>query len=128
MMSGLTTTDDARAPSPPCVEQLHHPEHAAHVEVPHGASNLPQGMSTMNGKAFLGKKMAASGQSFCSPTDTLVSPCTAKLNITKKKHFQKGKPLTLAASFMSNRETSQEQGNVKDSSVFGGGDENRPPQ
>lgn len=28
-------------------------------------------------------------QSFYSPTDTMVSPCTAKLHLAKKKHFNK---------------------------------------
>ncbi|CAD6585411.1 MAG: hypothetical protein CYPHOPRED_003074 [Cyphobasidiales sp. Tagirdzhanova-0007] len=38
-------------------------------------------------------------QSFYSPTDTMVSPCTAKLHLAKKKHFNKGKPLALSSSF-----------------------------
>ncbi|PWN41651.1 hypothetical protein IE81DRAFT_324279 [Ceraceosorus guamensis] len=38
---------------------------------------------------------AASNFYSCSPTDNMVSPCTSKLNLSKKKHFMKGKPTTL---------------------------------
>ncbi|KAK0555056.1 hypothetical protein OC846_000203 [Tilletia horrida] len=41
---------------------------------------------------------AAAAQNFNSPTDKMVSPCTSKLNLAKKKHFNKAKPTTLFAS------------------------------
>ncbi|KAE8216597.1 hypothetical protein CF327_g281 [Tilletia walkeri] len=41
---------------------------------------------------------AAAAQNFNSPTDKMVSPCTSKLNLVKKKHFTKAKPTTLFAS------------------------------
>ncbi|KAL9933280.1 hypothetical protein V8E36_007998 [Tilletia maclaganii] len=41
---------------------------------------------------------AAAAQNFNSPTDKMVSPCTSKLNLVKKKHFSKAKPTTLFAS------------------------------
>lgn len=45
---------------------------------------------------------AALGNSFCSPTDNMLSPCTSKLNLAKKKHHFKGKPTTLFASTLAN--------------------------
>ncbi|CAD6884199.1 unnamed protein product [Tilletia controversa] len=41
---------------------------------------------------------AAVAQNFNSPTDKMVSPCTSKLNLVKKKHFTKAKPTSLFAS------------------------------
>ncbi|PKI85341.1 hypothetical protein MVES1_000137 [Malassezia vespertilionis] len=38
---------------------------------------------------------------FCSPTDKMVSPCTSKLNLTKKRHYMKAKPTNLFASMTS---------------------------
>lgn len=94
------------------VQPLHHPNQTAAQLGNH--QGMPQGHSEMGGKALLAKKMAASGyvwkslgvtdmamltdpstrsslprQSFYSPTDTMVSPCTAKLHLAKKKHFNK---------------------------------------
>ncbi|KAL7008809.1 hypothetical protein EMMF5_001555 [Cystobasidiomycetes sp. EMM_F5] len=79
------------------VQPLHSGQVAVTLKA--GASAIPQGHSEMGGKALLAKKMAASGNSFYSPTDTIVSPCTAKLHLAKKKHFTKGKPLALSSSF-----------------------------
>ncbi|PWN34249.1 uncharacterized protein FA14DRAFT_70531 [Meira miltonrushii] len=45
---------------------------------------------------------AASGNNFYSPTDNMLSPCTSKLNLAKKKHHFKGKPTTLFASTLAN--------------------------
>lgn len=45
---------------------------------------------------------AASAANFYSPTDNMVSPCTSKLNLAKKKHHSKAKPMTLFASQMAN--------------------------
>ena len=42
----------------------------------------------------------ASAGNFCSPTDNMLSPCTSKLNLVKKKHHLKGKPTTLFAAQM----------------------------
>lgn len=73
------------------VEPLHHPEEMAHVEIPHNVENVPHGATLMNGKALLAKKMAASGQSFYSPSDSLVSPCTQKLSSQKGKRWANAK-------------------------------------
>ncbi|KAI3624115.1 hypothetical protein GLX27_002889 [Malassezia furfur] len=40
---------------------------------------------------------AASANVFNSPTDNMVSPCTSKLNLTKRRHHLKGKPTALFA-------------------------------
>lgn len=45
---------------------------------------------------------AASASNFYSPTDNMVSPCTSKLNLAKRKHHTKAKPMTLFASQMAN--------------------------
>lgn len=45
---------------------------------------------------------AASASNFYSPTDNMVSPCTSKLNLAKRKHHAKAKPMTLFASQMAN--------------------------
>ncbi|PWN20828.1 hypothetical protein BCV69DRAFT_283041 [Microstroma glucosiphilum] len=38
---------------------------------------------------------AASASNFHSPTDNMLSPCTSKLNLAKKKHHTKAKPISL---------------------------------
>ncbi|EFP85926.1 uncharacterized protein PGTG_11682 [Puccinia graminis f. sp. tritici CRL 75-36-700-3] len=82
------------------VEPLHHPEEMAHVEVPHNVENIPHGTTVMNGKALLAKKMAATGTSFYSPSDALVSPCTQKLSSQKGKRWanSKVKPIVFGKS------------------------------
>lgn len=45
----------------------------------------------MTGKALLAKKMAATGASFYSPSDALVSPCTQKLSSQKGKRWANAK-------------------------------------
>ncbi|GAA5984718.1 hypothetical protein JCM11641_002162 [Rhodosporidiobolus odoratus] len=64
-----------------------------------GATEGAAAMGQLGAKGFLMKKMAASGQNFHSPTDTMVSPCTKKLAQSKQRHFTKGKPLSLSSSF-----------------------------
>lgn len=61
---------------------------------------------------------AASGNNFYSPTDNMLSPCTSKLNLAKKKHHFKGKPTTLFASTLANSspKISKENQNLADSS------------
>jgi hypothetical protein len=55
--------------------------------------------------APLAARTAAAGN-FYSPTDNMLSPCTSKLNLAKKKHHLKGKPTTLFASQMASKATS----------------------
>ncbi|UZJ56040.1 hypothetical protein CBS101457_005360 [Exobasidium rhododendri] len=49
----------------------------------------------------------ASAGNFYSPTDNMLSPCTSKLNLAKKKHHLKGKPTTLFAAQMASKAPSQ---------------------
>ncbi|CAO1627086.1 unnamed protein product [Sympodiomycopsis kandeliae] len=53
---------------------------------------------------------AASVANFYSPTDNMVSPCTSKLNLAKRKHHSKAKPMTLFASQMANAGPAHRQG------------------
>jgi Spo12 family len=61
---------------------------------------------------------AASGNNFYSPTDNMLSPCTSKLNLAKKRHHFKGKPTTLFASTLANSspKVSKENQGLGDSS------------
>lgn len=40
---------------------------------------------------------AAAGNGYYSPTDNMMSPCTSKLSLAKKRHHLKGTPTTLFA-------------------------------
>ncbi|BGP16271.1 hypothetical protein JCM10213_007715 [Rhodosporidiobolus nylandii] len=100
----LTTASPAHsatsASSGESIQPLHHSE-GEQAQQPHGtgAGEGQTSMGALGAKGFLMKKMAASGQSFHSPTDTMVSPCTKKLAQSKQRHFTKGKPLSLSSSF-----------------------------
>ncbi|KAK9473694.1 Spo12 family protein, partial [Dipodascopsis tothii] len=41
------------------------------------------------------QKVFETRQNFASPTDNMLSPCTAKLQAHKSKHFVRGKPMRL---------------------------------
>ncbi|KAH9849975.1 hypothetical protein C2E23DRAFT_836930 [Lenzites betulinus] len=89
-MSATTTPND----SP--IQPLHNPSQAAHVVVPQAPlGNATNGLMNqapgMGAKALLAKKFAKShNPTYVSPTDNMVTPCSQKLNATKKKHFTKG--------------------------------------
>ncbi|BEI80219.1 hypothetical protein CcaverHIS002_0107480 [Cutaneotrichosporon cavernicola] len=54
--------------------------------------------------SFLQKKGLLGGKglgSTMSPTDNFMSPISAKLNGAKQRHFQKGKPVSLASKLSS---------------------------
>ncbi|ORX36386.1 hypothetical protein BD324DRAFT_628652 [Kockovaella imperatae] len=58
-------------------------------------------------KALLAKKFArANSKPTISPTDQMQSPCTQKLSEAKQRHYGKGKPASLAQSFVAIRESS----------------------
>jgi len=40
---------------------------------------------------------AGANNTLYSPTDNMVSPCTSKLNVSKRRHYLKGKPTALFA-------------------------------
>ncbi|KAL7419779.1 hypothetical protein Q5752_005695 [Cryptotrichosporon argae] len=115
-MSTPTSTparSNTTTPSP-TITPMHDPEHRAVVikQAPLGVANMNQvvpGQMTdasipraaLGQKALLAKKFAkANKPSLISPTDALQSPCTAKLAGAKQRHFAKGKPASLANSFV----------------------------
>ncbi|KAH9900028.1 hypothetical protein C8Q73DRAFT_743842 [Cubamyces lactineus] len=112
-MSATTTPNDSPIGTP--IQPLHNPGQAAHVVVP----QAPLGNSTngllnqapgMGAKALLAKKFAKShNPTYVSPTDNMMTPCSQKLNATKKKHFTKGAAKPMPSLF------SQQQGNSSES-------------
>lgn len=46
-------------------------------------------------KAVASSAPHATNNVFHSPTDNMLSPCTSKLNLTKRRHYMKGKPTNL---------------------------------
>ncbi|BGP40266.1 hypothetical protein JCM10450v2_004246 [Rhodotorula kratochvilovae] len=118
----FTTASPAQAaPAAAPIEPMHvAPQDQA--QLPQGTGPIEQGHSAMNlgAKGFLMKKMAASGQSFHSPTDHMVSPCTKKLAQSKQRHFNKGKPLSLSSSFQaSSQAPPQKKSSLGQSSTLG---------
>ncbi|KAI0353462.1 hypothetical protein OH77DRAFT_1427138 [Trametes cingulata] len=93
-MSATTTPNDSPIGTP--IQPLHNPAQAAHVVVPQAplgnATNGPVNQAPgMGAKALLAKKFAKShNPTYVSPTDNMMTPCSQKLNATKKKHFAKG--------------------------------------
>ncbi|KAJ8454164.1 hypothetical protein ONZ51_g10157 [Trametes cubensis] len=63
----------------------------------------------MGAKALLAKKFAKShNPTYVSPTDNMMTPCSQKLNATKKKHFIKGAAKPMPSLF-------SQQGNSSES-------------
>ncbi|WWC59990.1 uncharacterized protein I303_102553 [Kwoniella dejecticola CBS 10117] len=56
----------------------------------------PQPPSFLQKKGLLGGSRGGPA-SIVSPTDNVLSPCSAKLSGAKQKHFGKGKPVLLAS-------------------------------
>ncbi|CAN6600701.1 hypothetical protein TRVA0_001S09252 [Trichomonascus vanleenenianus] len=63
------------------IEPLHH--------------NVPKGNALH--RQLLNRSMK--GQNFASPTDSLMSPCSQKIQAHKNKHFQRAKPQMLFKQF-----------------------------
>ncbi|CDO71390.1 hypothetical protein BN946_scf184908.g148 [Trametes cinnabarina] len=112
-MSATATPNDSPIGTP--IQPLHNPAQAAHVVVPqaplgnatNGSINQAPGMGA---KALLAKKFAKShNPTYVSPTDNLMTPCSQKLNATKKKHFTKGVSKPMPSLF------SQQEANSSDS-------------
>ncbi|KAI0772051.1 hypothetical protein BD413DRAFT_612877 [Trametes elegans] len=112
-MSATSTPSDSPISTP--IQPLHNPNQAAHVVVP----QAPLGNSTngqlnqapgMGAKALLAKKFAKShNPTYVSPTDNMMTPCSQKLNATKKKHFTKGAAKPMPSLF------AQQESNSSDS-------------
>jgi len=96
-MSATSTPSDSPLNTP--IQPLHNPAQAAHVVVPQAplgnvsSSNTALGMGA---KALLSRKLPNHNPNYISPTDNMMTPCTQKLNATRKKQFAKGpKPVQL---------------------------------
>ncbi|GJJ07588.1 hypothetical protein Clacol_001791 [Clathrus columnatus] len=94
-MSNTTSPSES-----PVIQSMHNPSQAAIVQQPlapvgntKGAFHAP-GQAT---KAMLAKRLAAKGANpkYISPTDKMLTPCTAKINQSKQKHFTNAKPVQL---------------------------------
>nr|ODN87270.1 hypothetical protein L203_03542 [Cryptococcus depauperatus CBS 7841]ODN98599.1 hypothetical protein L204_02563 [Cryptococcus depauperatus CBS 7855] len=101
----------------PTIAPLHDPKNQAKV-IPQAKplrasnTNIVPGMATtasgagLGQKALLAKKFAKANKPTISPTDQIQSPCTARLNNAKQRHFSKGKPAALSQSFVAIRDSS----------------------
>ncbi|KAK9465991.1 hypothetical protein V1512DRAFT_264462 [Lipomyces arxii] len=69
-------------------------------------------------KHLLHQKFFEARTSFASPTDNLMSPCTAKLQAHKKKHYVKSKPQLLRFGNM-NVTTANKENATSDQSGLG---------
>ncbi|KAF9534886.1 hypothetical protein CPB83DRAFT_803201 [Crepidotus variabilis] len=93
--------------SPVAVQPLHNPSRSAQIVVPKAPiGNQAPGLGA---KALLSKKMGKNpNPMFVSPTDNMMTPCSQKLNATKKKHFNKSKPVTLFSPQQETEEASED--------------------
>ncbi|RDX53648.1 hypothetical protein OH76DRAFT_1342706 [Lentinus brumalis] len=107
-MSSATTPNDSPIGTP--IQPMHNPSQAAHVVVPqaplgnatNGQFNQAPGMGA---KALLAKKFAKThNPTYVSPTDNMMTPCSQKLNATKKKHFNKGAAKPMPSLFGQQRQ------------------------
>ncbi|KAL1937726.1 hypothetical protein VTO73DRAFT_12879 [Trametes versicolor] len=111
-MSATTTPSDTPIGTP--IQPLHNPGQAAHVVVPQAPlGNATNGLMNqapgMGAKALLAKKFAKShNPTYVSPTDNMVTPCSQKLNATKKKHFAKGVAKPMPSLFSQQESTGSE--------------------
>ncbi|WWC87518.1 uncharacterized protein L201_002408 [Kwoniella dendrophila CBS 6074] len=64
---------------------------------PTAPTGQPQPPSFLQKKGLLGGAGRGGPASIVSPTDNVLSPCSAKLSGAKQKHFGKGKPVLLAS-------------------------------
>ncbi|KAK9375276.1 uncharacterized protein V1513DRAFT_443332 [Lipomyces chichibuensis] len=90
------------------ISALQHPhqqQHHAEVQPLHTSESQNLQRHVLHQKIFQART------SFASPTDNLMSPCTAKLQAHKKRHYVKSKPQLLrfgSLSSAANKENSAE--------------------
>ncbi|KAM0751210.1 hypothetical protein T439DRAFT_356043 [Meredithblackwellia eburnea MCA 4105] len=84
------------------------------------SSNAFTNGTSKNPNPLLSKMNA--GNSFHSPTDNVMSPCSQKLAQTKKRHYTKGKPLSLSASFQASVDKGKPSGSKLGSEVQSAGE------
>ncbi|ORY29568.1 hypothetical protein BCR39DRAFT_532171 [Naematelia encephala] len=113
----MTPSKVSSAAPSPTITPLHDPAKEAKVlpqQKPLGVANpnpVVPGQTTdphqagLGQKALLAKKFAKANKPTISPTDQMQSPCTAKLAGAKQRHFTKGKPASLAQSFVALRDS-----------------------
>ncbi|EJF62798.1 hypothetical protein BD309DRAFT_986811 [Dichomitus squalens] len=96
------------------IQPMHNPAQAAHVVVPQAPlGNATNGqynqLPGMGAKALLAKKFAKThNPTYVSPTDNMMTPCSQKLNQTKKKHFTKGVAKPMPSLFSQQADASSE--------------------
>ncbi|RSH94413.1 hypothetical protein EHS25_004216 [Saitozyma podzolica] len=118
----------AGTPSPN-ITPMHDPAHQAKVMKQHkplgmanpnpivpGQTTDPTTAAGLGQKALLAKRFAKASKPTVSPTDQLQSPCTAKLQSARQKHFARGKPASLAQSFTAVRDSSSATSNMPSAS------------
>ncbi|KAF8528702.1 hypothetical protein JB92DRAFT_2696973 [Gautieria morchelliformis] len=97
-MSTTSTPADSpvvQSTESPVIQPMHIPAQAAVVQQPQAPlGNATNGLLHAPGqgiKAILAKRLAskAGNPKYISPTDTMLTPCTAKISQSKKKHFNK---------------------------------------
>ncbi|EIW69114.1 hypothetical protein M231_01348 [Tremella mesenterica] len=73
---------------------------------------IPKGAGLLAKKGFLAK----GGSSIVSPTDNVLSPCSAKLSGAKQRHFQpKQKPMGISSQLSQLAASNSSQSNVDES-------------
>ncbi|KAK9449811.1 uncharacterized protein V1518DRAFT_414723 [Limtongia smithiae] len=68
-------------------------------------------------RQILQHKLLEARTSFASPTDNLMSPCTAKLQAAKNRHYIKSKPQLLSFSTLAKPSTDADAATATTSSV-----------
>ncbi|KAI0774081.1 hypothetical protein C8Q74DRAFT_1368592 [Fomes fomentarius] len=120
-MSATSTPIDSPVGTP--IQPLHNPAQAAHVVVPqaplgnatNGQFNQAPGMGA---KALLAKKFAKShNPTYVSPTDNMMTPCSQKLNQTKKKHFAKGVSKPMSSLFGQQQQETSDESDSEESAL-----------
>ncbi|KAI0751557.1 hypothetical protein C8Q80DRAFT_1098208 [Daedaleopsis nitida] len=121
-MSATTTPNDTPLGTP--IQPMHNPAQAAHVVVPQAplgnATNghYSQAAPGMGAKALLAKKFAKThNPTYVSPTDNMMTPCSQKLNSTKKKHFAKGVSKPMPSLFGQQQKDASSESDSEESSL-----------
>ncbi|KAK9384709.1 hypothetical protein V1515DRAFT_561532 [Lipomyces mesembrius] len=89
----------------PAFQHHHQPQHHAEVQPLHTSESQNLQRHVLHQKIFEART------SFASPTDNLMSPCTAKLQAHKNRHYVKSKPQLLrfgSLASAANKENSTE--------------------
>lgn len=101
---GLTFSHNQSPPSLSAISPLHppHPEPPLILSAPNHPAPAPTAAPSFPPKRGLLAPRALGGPTM-SPTDNVLSPCSAKLSGAKQRHFQKCVPLSLILSLRKGR-------------------------